>query len=257
MIKVGCCGFPGGMKKYFQKFALVEVQSTFYKLPRVQTAERWRETAQEDFEFAVKAWQALTHPPTSPTWRKARIRVRPEKIDKYGFLRPTEEVLEAWKKTKEICNVLKTKICVVQCPASFQVTEQNIQNMEELLTRIDRGKLTLAWEPRGKSWTDEKVRSLCEELDLTHCVDPFARESVFLSRKTAYFRLHGKPPGDRMYYYKYTDDDLNWLLKKFRNLEAQGLNVYYLFNNVYMGEDAEKFAHLIGGESYSKFRGSI
>lgn len=172
MIKVGCCGFPGGMKKYFEKFELVEVQSTFYRLPRVQTAERWRGTAQEDFEFAVKAWQALTHPPTSPTWRKAGIRVSPEKTDRYGFLRPTEEVFEAWERTKEICNILKAKMCVIQCPASFQATEQNIQNMKGLLSKIDRGELTIAWEPRGRTWTDEKVRSLCEELDLTHCLSP-------------------------------------------------------------------------------------
>lgn len=100
------------------------------------------------------------------------------------------------------------------------------------------------WEPRGKSWTDEKVRMLCQELDLTHCVDPFSREPLFFSKKKAYFRLHGKPPGDRMYYYKYADEDLRWLLGKFRVLGAKGLTVYCLFNNVFMGEDAERFIHL-------------
>jgi len=245
MIRVGCCGFPGGMKGYFERFRLVEVQGTFYRLPRVETAERWRSAAREDFEFAVKVWQGITHPPTSPTWRRAGVQVGPEKQERYGFLRPTEEVFEAWERTREICRVLNSRICLIQCPASFRAVQVNIRNMREFLSRIDRGGLTIAWEPRGASWTDGEVKSLCQKLDLTHCVDPFAREPVFFSKGTAYLRLHGRPPGDRMYYYRYTDGDLRWLLEKCRGLEAEGLEVYCLFNNVYMGEDAERFTRLI------------
>lgn len=245
MIKVGCCGTPGRMRKYFQKFKVTELNSTFYKLPRVKTAEKWRRLARECFEFTVKAWQAITHPPTSPTWRKAGIKISPEEEDRYGFLRPTKEVFGAWEKTKEICQVLGVKVCLIQCPASFTAVEQNIRNMREFFSKIDRDGLTIVWEPRGKSWTDEKVRMLCQELDLTHCVDPFSQEPLFFSKKKAYFRLHGKPPGDRMYYYRYTEEDLRRLLEKLRVLEAKGLTVYCLFNNVYMGEDAERFIHLI------------
>ena len=32
-VKVGCCGFPVSMKRYFQEFRVVEVQKTFYKPP--------------------------------------------------------------------------------------------------------------------------------------------------------------------------------------------------------------------------------
>ncbi|MHC1610664.1 MAG: DUF72 domain-containing protein [Candidatus Methanospirareceae archaeon] len=36
-------------------------------------AERWRLRAPKEFEFTVKAWQLITHEPTSPTYRKARL----------------------------------------------------------------------------------------------------------------------------------------------------------------------------------------
>ena len=39
-IKVGCCGFPRGKKKYFQQFKLVEIQQTFYKPPCANPLER-------------------------------------------------------------------------------------------------------------------------------------------------------------------------------------------------------------------------
>ncbi|NIN51751.1 MAG: DUF72 domain-containing protein, partial [Nitrososphaeria archaeon] len=72
-VKVGCCGFPGSRKGYFNDFNLVEIQQTFYKMPRLETAQRWRQEAPNEFEFTLKAWQLITHPPTSPTYRKAGI----------------------------------------------------------------------------------------------------------------------------------------------------------------------------------------
>lgn len=44
-VKVGVCGFRGGMKDYFSQFRLVEVQQTFYKMPRLETVQRWRREA--------------------------------------------------------------------------------------------------------------------------------------------------------------------------------------------------------------------
>jgi len=60
-VKVGCCGFPRGMKDYFSQFKLVEVQQTFYKMPKLDTALRWRQQAPPDFEFSLKSWQLITH----------------------------------------------------------------------------------------------------------------------------------------------------------------------------------------------------
>jgi uncharacterized protein YecE (DUF72 family) len=118
--------------------------------------------------------------------------------------------------------------------------------MRQFFSNIDRKGLTLVWEPRGESWSDEKVKQLCEELDLTHCVDPFAKNPVFtVNTKIAYFRLHGSPPGRALYRYEYTDQDLMWLAKKVKELEAKGLTVYCLFNNTSMGVDAKRLTHLI------------
>ena len=63
-IRIGCCGwgfFKGGLKACMKKFSLVECQTTFYKLPIVKTAERWRADAPGGSKFALKAWQAITH----------------------------------------------------------------------------------------------------------------------------------------------------------------------------------------------------
>lgn len=46
---------------YAARFDTVEVNSTFYRLPRVDAVARWVEQTPEDFLFAVKASRYLTH----------------------------------------------------------------------------------------------------------------------------------------------------------------------------------------------------
>jgi uncharacterized protein YecE (DUF72 family) len=181
------------MKQYFTDFNIVEIQSTFYKLPKIETAERWRVGAPRDFEFTVKAWQLITHLPGSPTYRKAKIEI-PKEEDRYGFLRPTKEVFKAWELTREICNILNARIVIIQCPPSFKPTSENIENMRAFFSAIERKDLNIAWEPRGEKWGNKVVAKLCDELDLIHCVDPFARDPAY-TKDLVYFRLHGSPPG--------------------------------------------------------------
>ena len=95
MIHVGCCGFPAARGKYFQAFGLVEVQQTFYQLPRLSTAERWRREAPEGFEFTLKAWQRIPHEPTSSTYRRLKARIDPDRANHFGAFRATDEILAA------------------------------------------------------------------------------------------------------------------------------------------------------------------
>lgn len=57
MIRVRCCGWPVRREEYFRHFGLMEIQESFYNLPRLNTVERWRTAAPEGFEFVLKAPQ--------------------------------------------------------------------------------------------------------------------------------------------------------------------------------------------------------
>ena len=41
-VKVGTCGFAMKQQEYYATFPVVEIQQTFYKVPRVSTGVRWR-----------------------------------------------------------------------------------------------------------------------------------------------------------------------------------------------------------------------
>jgi uncharacterized protein YecE (DUF72 family) len=77
---VGCCGFPIKREIYYQNISVVEIQQTFYHLPQIATGRRWKDEAPLGFEFAMKAWQLITHEPSSPTYRKLRMDLLEKKI---------------------------------------------------------------------------------------------------------------------------------------------------------------------------------
>lgn len=234
MLKIGCCGFAKARARYYARFGVVEVQQTFYQPPRPETLARWREEAPAGFEFTVKAWQPITHPSSSPTWRRLRERiVRPEEA---GYFRPTAAVDAAWSRTQAATERLQARVVLFQCPARFTPEKEHLADMRRFFRSRDRGALRFAWEPRGR-WPDGLIASLCGELDLIHCVNPLMRKPV--TRGTAYFRLHGIGG----YRYRHSDDDLRRLL----DLCAGYDTAYCLFNNMTMFEDAARFGTLASG----------
>jgi uncharacterized protein YecE (DUF72 family) len=77
-LRVGCSGwnyahwrhgvfYPEGLRQsrwlayYAERFDTVEVNSTFYRLPSLETVRHWAEQTPDGFTFAVKASRYLTH----------------------------------------------------------------------------------------------------------------------------------------------------------------------------------------------------
>ena len=121
-ITVGICGFARSQASVFAQLRLLEAQTTFYRPVNRATAEAWRQRAPQEFEFTLKAWQLITHEPSSPTYRKARVDIPAEKAGRYGCFKPTEEVAEAWAVTNEIREALDAKVVVFQTPPRFKET---------------------------------------------------------------------------------------------------------------------------------------
>ena len=228
-----------------KKFSLVEVQQTFYKLPMARTAERWRAEAPKEFEYTLKAWQAITHLPTSPTWRRSGLEPEELKRRQYGWLRPTRDNFEAWKRTKEIAEALDARVCVIQCPPNFKCTKENAENMQTFFSKIDRGELALAWEPRG-DWKEhpEEIAKLCKELELIHVVDLMRRELVS-KHPIAYIWLHGLNPREYDYNYEYSLAELKQLASKARALARKHGETYIFFNNYLMYKNASQLGRLL------------
>jgi|Deesub1362A_J573_1020465.scaffolds.fasta_scaffold00311_19 uncharacterized protein YecE (DUF72 family) len=235
-LRIGCCGFPVSRDRYFKDFDVVELQQTFYQPPELRTIERWRDGSPRGFEYTIKAWQLITHEPSSPTYRRLKIRIPPSRMRCYGSFKPTDEVFEAFELIKQIADILGARIIVFQSPASFEPSTGNKENMKRFFSIIKRDGLILAWEPRGM-WKDDEIRGLCKELDLVHVVDPF--KAIQVHGRIQYYRLHGIGG----YKYRYTEEDL----KRLGSMIDAQRNTYIMFNNVHMYEDAISFKRLYRG----------
>jgi len=241
-VKVGCCGFPMGRAEYYRRFPVVEIQQTFYNLPRVQTAERWRAEAlargardgRGDFEFTMKAWQLITHEPSSPTYRRLRTPIPEGDKAFYGSFQPSDQVLNAWSRTAAVARAMGATVVVFQCPPRFTPTPTHVENLRRFFKSIDRAGFVAAWEPRG-DWPPDLTRTLCAELDLVHVVDPL--KQLPQSEGLRYFRLHGVTG----YRYLHTDEDLRAVAEQC----AEDAPTYVLFNNQFMGEDAFRLQKLL------------
>ncbi len=232
---VGCCGWTEAQARYVRDFTTIELQTTFYEPPSALVARRWRATAPPAFRFCMKAWQLITHTPASPTYRRLKSAVSATQRDLYGSFRPTEQVWLAWRRTKEVAQILQAAVIVFQCPQSFLPNRENVRNLTTFFQQIELREYMLAWEPRGEEWSPPLVRDLCAENNLVHCVDPFQSDPVYGS--SLYWRLHGRSS----YRYRYTDEDLTILDAKLRaRPDLPGPN-YVLFNNIYSKEDAIRF----------------
>lgn len=152
-VKVGCCGYRVSKSRYQEAFQLVELNSTFYRYPRISTVRKWRRESPWDFEFTVKTNQEISHK---------------HKLKK-------DLVFKAFDRMKKICEVLHAYVMLMQTPRSF--TPYLLRDAYTFFKCVDRGGLSLVWETRGDQWEKSEVRNelrrILKDVDVPHVTDPF------------------------------------------------------------------------------------
>ena len=218
-------------------FPVVEAQSTFYEPPRDAVLENWLASAPPTLEYTMKVWQLVTHPASSPTYR--RMKRPPDAADEPGFFRDSAAVNHGWQRSLQCAALLRATGMLFQCPASFGPQPENVERMRAFFRRIERPPARLLWEPRGAGWVAQRdlALSLCKELDLVHVVDPFVTAPQ--RGHPVYWRLHGI--GNARH--PYSDAELQQLHRML--VETAPVEpAYVLFNNLPRLGDARRFVRI-------------
>jgi uncharacterized protein YecE (DUF72 family) len=175
----------GGLSRYAAYFNAVEVNSTFYRLPRAQTIERWRDGTPPGFRFTVKVPRSITH--------EARLVDVEQDIAELG-----ERVARFERKLGAL---------LIQLPASFEFDAGLVDRFISLLA--GRTTAPLVFEPRHPSWFAEDATRLLVERDVARAAaDPACCPAAALplpASRVVYFRWHGSP---RMYFSAYLPEAL-------------------------------------------------
>ncbi len=160
---------PDGMLAFYaSRFPTVEINNTFYRLPRENVLLEWAAQVPDGFTFAIKASQRITH----------HARLKPEfAADLLGFLLKNTALLE-----DHLGPIL------FQLPPNMKQDLDRLRGFLELLPP-DR-KFVI--EFRHDSWFDESVYAMLRARDVAMCVaeqEEF-KCPVVCTASWGYLRLH-------------------------------------------------------------------
>jgi len=190
-------------------FNSIEINSTFYKLPRSTTIEKWRQSVQENFRFTFKVWKEITH--------VKRLNFREENV--YTFL-------------KTIDFIGPKKGCLlIQFPPGFNCEYHT--RLEDLLYCINEAdnKWKIAVEFRNNTWYNNRTYDLLQTHKAALVIHDLPASSTPLMHNTSdhvYMRLHG-PSGD--YRDSYSQESLNRYASQVKAWIKKRKQVYIYFNN--------------------------
>jgi uncharacterized protein YecE (DUF72 family) len=207
------------LRFYVAHFDTVEVNSTFYRLPKQPAVEQWAATVPPGFVMTVKASRYLTH--------IKRLR------------EPEEPVARLLDRTKP----LRDRGChgpiLLQLPPAFPVAPDRL---EATLSAFN-GQFQIAVEPRDPSWFCKDIENLLSEYGAaTVWADREGRSvgPLWTTADWRYLRLHHGRRG-----WRYDQRDLRRWVDRMSEVEAG-----FIYTNNDPGgaaiDDARRLRDLLG-----------
>jgi len=223
---------------YTKHFDTVELNVSFYRLPRKEIFEGWRRRAGDKFVFSVKGWRRITH--------IRKLKKCQEEIKKFfEAANGLKSQISNVKSQNQISNLksknLKTKDLILwQLPPSLKFDSFLLVDFLAMLPKGWRH----AFEFRHPSWGDEKTWEILRKYKAAAVFQDFPDWPIFeeVTADFVYLRFHGK---ESLYASCYTKKELESWAKKIKNWQKQGLDVYAYFNNDALGYAIENAKKLI------------
>jgi uncharacterized protein YecE (DUF72 family) len=253
-LHIGTCGFsyrdwigpfyPPGIKSldmlpfYAERFGCVEIDSTYYAIPKPQLFESMDRRTPANFRFTVKAPGSITHLP---------VDAAPQVADASDFRTAVEPIQSAGK----------LGAILAQFPNSFRPGSDAYRRLTWL--REQWPDMNLIAEFRHRNWQTEETIAKLRELDVGWCnVDEprfssLMRPGSQVTSGVGYIRFHGRNYGKwwkqergahERYDYLYSTHELTEWLPRVAAVDEQSKEAYVFFNNHHLGRAATNAAQL-------------
>jgi uncharacterized protein YecE (DUF72 family) len=219
-VRIGCSGwnykhwrerfYPKGLPQkrwfvfYAEHFDTVEINNSFYHLPKPSTFEKWRKQAPPGFCYAVKANRYLTQAKKLKDCEEPLARMMPPFRCLGDRLGPI----------------------LYQLPPRLRI---NLERLESFLRIVPKDVLNV-FEFREKSWYVPETLALLDRYGAAFCVHdmPGSASERWTAGPFAYVRFHG---GEGKYWGRYSDEGLlswtDWIVAE----ANAGSDVWCYFNN--------------------------
>jgi uncharacterized protein YecE (DUF72 family) len=193
---------------YADQFPSVEVNNTFYHLPKAKTVENWVNKVPEKFIFAVKASRYITHMKNLLDPEETLPKFF-ERIDSFG----------------KHCGPI-----LFQLPPNWAL---DFERLRDFLPHLP-GEYRYTIELRNKTWLVDKVFSLLRQYKVAFCIYEinYRQSPILTTADFVYIRLHG--PG-RAYADPYAPLELERWAVRINQWLSQDKDVYCYFDNTLNG----------------------
>ena len=206
--------FSGGLEAYARGFRFVEVNVSFYRRIPEATARRWRSRVPDDFVFALKANQAITH------------------ADR---LRASARARAAFSHDLRIARILRSPFLILETPPGLRFEAAQVLGLRELAGRaVDALRLGLeARAYRGQKKLPEALRRTMEQDRVLDVVD-LSQGPPRVPDEVVYTRLFGPGPAN---VYQFDDAEL----RAIDRASGDTARAAFTFHGVRMYTDAARF----------------
>ena len=211
-------------------FNLVEINSTFYRVPSVKSVKNWLHQVESlpDFRFCCKLHQKFTH--ESGTFSE-------KEVDEF------KNAIQPLTENGRLLTLL------LQFPWSFKYKPDNRRYLLRLLKAFS--ELPLAIEMRHQSWDTPKFLSYLMEKSHTfvNIDQPVIGQSIkitnYVTSKLVYFRFHGRnydnwfnsdAGQNQRYDYLYSAEEQNEFLELIEQKMTEDTVLIIVFNNHFRGK---------------------
>ncbi len=152
---------------YATKFPTIEINNTFYRLPKEHVLLEWAHQVPEDFTFAIKASQRITH--------HARLKAESQPLVEY-LIKNTAVLAE------------RLGPILFQLPPNLKKDAERLKGFIGYLPSDRRYTI----EFRHESWWDEDTFTVLRDRDIAMCISEQAelRCPVVCTASWGYLRLH-------------------------------------------------------------------
>lgn len=189
---------------YAGYFRAVEINNTFYNLPKPETLKTWRSQVPKSFVFACKASRFITH------------------------MKKLKDPKESTRKFFDVVKALDGQLgpILFQLPPRWSV---NVDRLRAFLGVLP-SRYRYVFEFRDPSWFYQDVYDALAQHNAAFCIYNMGEvdSPVEATADFVYLRLHG--PVDR-YQGSYGDRELSGWAQRIRGWCDDGLDVYCFFDN--------------------------
>jgi uncharacterized protein YecE (DUF72 family) len=193
---------------YMRFFETVELNNSFYHLPKREVFEGWKKKTPKDFLFAVKGSRFITH------------------------MKKLNDVAESVNYFLSNASGLGRKLgpILFQLPPNWQINTDRLAQFLEVLP----GRYRYTIEFRNETWYDDSVYELLEKHNCAFCIYHLAGHTspLKVTADFVYVRLHG--PGDK-YQGNYASRDLKKWADRCGKWMSEGRDVFVYFDNDQLG----------------------